>query len=83
MREHHIMKTITPRQVGSFIESLIGDSADGDILIVRNGETLARLEKDSIDRLAVKQQFEELRRRRAGVRVDRETLKAWREEGRR
>jgi hypothetical protein len=77
------VKTLTPRQAGPFITSLVNEASEGEILIVRNGEPVARLEREGAHSSTVREQFCELRRKRAGNRIDGETIRRWREEGRR
>jgi hypothetical protein len=87
------MKTVTPNELGEFAESLLqGASQQTEILIVRDGEVVARIENRPIDRAkagkqdaatSVAEMFKQLREKRAGVNIDMETLRAYRDEGRR
>lgn len=77
------MKTVTPNELGQFAESLLqGASQQTEILIVQDGEPVARIERTEKRRLEIKALIERIRENRKGQRLDGLSIRELIDEGR-
>ncbi len=77
------MKTLTPNEIGPFVESLLDDASDqSEILIVRDGEPVAKLERRETSAERKRAWVEEVKELRKGNRLDGLTIREMRDEGR-
>jgi hypothetical protein len=78
------MKTLTPSEVGPFVESVIENTpSETEILIVQDGKPIAKLECPLPGNHDMQKWVEEVRELRKGNRLDGLTIREMINEGRR
>jgi len=78
------MKTLTPNEIGLFVESLSDQASDqSEILIVQDGKPIAKLECPLPGNQDMQKWAEEVRELRKGNRLDGLTIRDMISEGRR
>ncbi len=77
------MKTITPNELGAFAESLLEQASPRpEILIVQDGEPVAKVEHPRQGRPETQALVERIRENRKGVRLNGLSIREMRDEGR-